>query len=167
MGVDLRMIADRVSEQRGVNESGKKLYTLWDVYPACDLVTYPSTYEGYGNAFVEAIYFRRPIVVNRYSIFEADIEPKGFDVIAFDHFITEQTLDDVRQSHLGQATSGGDGGEELHAGVALPFVSRCCRRNWSRSWPRSTGREHGDEEQTRFGMDRRTRAGSESFACRT
>jgi len=97
MEVDLRIISDRVSEQRGVNESGRKTYTLWDIYPHADLVTFPSTYEGYGNAFVEAIYFRRPIVVNRYSIFEADIEPKGFDAIAFDHFITEETLDDVRR----------------------------------------------------------------------
>jgi hypothetical protein len=70
---------------------------LWDVYPHADLVTYPSTYEGYGNAFVEAIYFRRPIIVNRYSIYEADIEPKGFQAIAFDSFVTEQTLSDVKR----------------------------------------------------------------------
>ena len=78
-------------------EQGQKTYTLWDVYPHSDLVTYPSTYEGYGNAFVEAIYYRRPIIVNRYSIYEADIEPKGFQAIAFDNFVTEQTLSDVRQ----------------------------------------------------------------------
>jgi glycosyltransferase involved in cell wall biosynthesis len=96
MEVDLRIIADRVQEQRGTNADGQKTYTLWDVYPHADLVTYPSTYEGYGNAFVEAIFFRRPIVVNRYSIFEADIEPKGFDAIAFDGFITDDTVDQVR-----------------------------------------------------------------------
>ena len=61
------------------------------------MVTYPSVQEGYGNAFVEAIYFRRPIVVNRYPIFEADIEPKGFDVIAFDQFITADTLADIKR----------------------------------------------------------------------
>jgi glycosyltransferase involved in cell wall biosynthesis len=97
MNVDLRMIGDRVREHRGTNEQCQKTYTLWDIYPHADLVTYPSTYEGYGNAFVEAIYYRRPIIVNRYSIYEADIEPKGFQAIAFDHFVTEQTLMDVRQ----------------------------------------------------------------------
>ena len=97
MQVDLRMIGDRVAENRGLNEKGQKTYTLWDVYPHADLVTYPSTYEGYGNAFVEAIYFRRPIIVNRYAIYEADIEPKGFRTIAFDTFVTEKTLEDVRQ----------------------------------------------------------------------
>ena len=97
MNVDLRMIGERIRERRGTNEQGHKMYTLWDVYPHADLVTYPSTYEGYGNAFVEAIYFRRPIIVNRYAIYEADIEPKGFQAIAFDNFVTEQTLSDVRQ----------------------------------------------------------------------
>jgi len=97
MGVDLRIISDRIAEKRGADDEGRKLYTLWDVYPHADLVTYPSSYEGYGNAFVEAIYFRRPIVVNRYAIFEADIEPKGFDVIAFDTFITEKTVEEIRR----------------------------------------------------------------------
>ncbi|MEA3280669.1 MAG: glycosyltransferase family 1 protein, partial [Thermodesulfobacteriota bacterium] len=56
---------------------------------------YPSAYEGYGNAFVEAIYFRKPIVINRYSIFVADIEPKGFEVISFDNYITKQTINKI------------------------------------------------------------------------
>ena len=97
MEVDLRIISDRVGDHRGLNLEGKKVYTLWDIYPHSDLVTYPSLQEGYGNAFVEAIYFRRPIVVNRYPIFEADIEPKGFDVIAFDQFITADTLADIKR----------------------------------------------------------------------
>lgn len=95
LGVDLRIIADRISETRGVNAEGKKTYTLWDIYPHCDLVTYPSTYEGYGNAFVEAVYFRKPVVVNRYSIFEADIEPKGFDVVALDGYVTDDAMAEV------------------------------------------------------------------------
>jgi glycosyltransferase involved in cell wall biosynthesis len=36
-------------------------------------VTYLSGYEGFGNAFIEAIYFKKPIIVNRYSIFVEDI----------------------------------------------------------------------------------------------
>ena len=54
---------------------------LDDVYRHADLVTYPSLYEGFGNAFLEAVYFRKPIVVKRYSIFITDIEPKGFQII--------------------------------------------------------------------------------------
>jgi glycosyltransferase involved in cell wall biosynthesis len=98
MGVDLRVISDRISKERGTDADGRKLYPLWDVYPHCDLVSYPSLYEGYGNAFVEAIYFRKPVMVNRYAIFEADIEPKGFQVISFDGFITSETVQNVKNT---------------------------------------------------------------------
>jgi glycosyltransferase involved in cell wall biosynthesis len=97
MGVDLRLILDRIAKERRVGPDGRKRYTLWDVYPHADLISYPSIYEGYGNAFVEAIYFRKPILVNRYQIFEADIEPKGFKVISFDGFITSETVQQVKQ----------------------------------------------------------------------
>jgi glycosyltransferase involved in cell wall biosynthesis len=97
LDVDLRIIADRVGEHRGKDSEGRKIYSLWDIYPHADLVTYPSIYEGFGNAFVEAIYFKKPIVVNEYSIFEADIQPKGYDVIAFSEFLTESTVDQVRK----------------------------------------------------------------------
>ncbi|MBW2260319.1 MAG: glycosyltransferase family 1 protein, partial [Deltaproteobacteria bacterium] len=58
--------------------------------------TYPSGYEGFGNAFLEAIYFKRPVVVNRYSIFVEDIEPCGFEVIPFESFITSEVVDRIR-----------------------------------------------------------------------
>ena len=97
MGVNLRLIPDRISKNRGTNAKGEKIFTLWDVYPHADLVSYPSLYEGYGNAFVEAIYFRKPILVNRYQIYEADIEPLGFKVISFNGFITNNIVERVRQ----------------------------------------------------------------------
>jgi mannosylglucosylglycerate synthase len=75
---------------------GRKIYTLSDVYPQADLVTYPSSIEGFGNAFLEAIYYKRPIVVNNYSIYEADIKPKGFKVVEFDGYISERTLEETR-----------------------------------------------------------------------
>jgi hypothetical protein len=58
-------------------------------------VTYPSTYEGFGNAFLEAVWFRKPILVNRYSIFQTDIEPIGFDVVMMDSYVTPQTVAEV------------------------------------------------------------------------
>ena len=94
--VDLKIISDRIDVKRGYDENGRKIYTLWDVYQQADFVTYPSIYEGYGNAFVESIYFKKPIVINRYPIFVADIEPKGFDVISFDNYITKDTIDKIK-----------------------------------------------------------------------
>jgi mannosylglucosylglycerate synthase len=96
-GVELRFIGDRVSEVRQLDASGRKLYTLWDLYPHADLVTYPSTYEGFGNALLEAIYFRKPVVVNRYSIFVEDIEPKGFRFPLIDGFITKEVKQQVQR----------------------------------------------------------------------
>ena len=96
-GVDLVFIADRISEVRQLDAQGRKRYTLWDVYPHADLVTYPSTYEGFGNALLEAIYFRKPVVVNRYSIFIEDIEPKGFQLAVINGFITSSVVNMVRR----------------------------------------------------------------------
>lgn len=96
-GVDLVFIGDRVSEVRQLDVDGRKLYTLWDLYPHADLVTYPSTYEGFGNALLEAFYFRKPVVINRYSIFVEDIEPRGFRLAVIDGFITNDVVTMVRR----------------------------------------------------------------------
>lgn len=96
MGVKIVHIDRLVSSQRAVNKMGEKLYTIADVYQSADLVTYPSGYEGFGNAFLEAIYYKKPIVVNRYSIYIADIEPVGFDVIVIDGFVTSKTITQMK-----------------------------------------------------------------------
>ncbi len=92
IGVDLKVISEHIGARRSIDGQGNKTYTLADAYLNADLVTYPSIYEGYGNAFVETIYFRRPIVINRYPIFVADIEPKGFDVISFNGYLTNDIV---------------------------------------------------------------------------
>ena len=97
MKVDLVFAADIVNENRGQKEDGRKIYTLDDIYPYADLVTYPSTFEGFGNAFLEAVYFRKPIVVNTYSIYTKDIKPKGFSVIEMNGFVTEATVVKTKQ----------------------------------------------------------------------
>lgn len=95
--VDLLCIADRIGEQRQIDLHGKKIYTLWDIYPHADLVTFPSTYEGFGNALLEAFYFKRPVLINRYAIYVEDIEPKGFRVISMDGFVAKETVAYVSQ----------------------------------------------------------------------
>ena len=86
-----------VSDTRSLTPDGRKTYTLADIYPQADLVTYPSSIEGFGNAFLEAIYYKRPLVVNNYSIYETDIKPKGFKVVEFDGYINEATLEHARR----------------------------------------------------------------------
>ncbi len=97
MKVDTYFVSNIISEKRGRTKNGRKVYTLEDVYPHADLVTYPSTFEGFGNAFLEAIYFCKPIVVNTYSIYSMDIKPKGFSVIEIDGFVTDEAVRKTRK----------------------------------------------------------------------
>jgi glycosyltransferase involved in cell wall biosynthesis len=96
MKVDLRLIDHMISTERS-KADGHKIYSLWDAYPHADLVTYPSTYEGFGNALLEAIYFKRPIVVNRYPVYNADIRPLGFEFIELDGFVDEEAVEKARE----------------------------------------------------------------------
>jgi len=96
LNVTVRFEADLVQDKRSLTADGRRIYTLGDVYPHADLVTYPSTIEGFGNAFLEAVYYRRLILVNNYSIYEVDIKPKGFRTVWFDGFISDNTLEMVR-----------------------------------------------------------------------
>ena len=97
IGIDIRIISDRIGVKRDIDKDGKKIFTLWDAYQHADLVTFPSLYEGYGNAFVEAIYFKKPVFVNRYLIYTVDIEPKGFDVVTIDGYITKEKINMIKE----------------------------------------------------------------------
>lgn len=97
LGVDLIIRPDIVGHKRAQRPEGGKIYALADLYANADLVTYPSTYEGFGNAFLEAIYFKKPLFVNRYSIYQRDIEHLGFDVVTMETFIDDHVVEEVRR----------------------------------------------------------------------
>ena len=96
-GVDLRLFGLRMHDPWDEQEKKESEYTLFDVYPCADFITYPSLYEGFGNAFLEAIYFKKPMLINRYAIFVRDIEPKGFDLIAMEGFLSQKTVQEVKE----------------------------------------------------------------------
>jgi glycosyltransferase involved in cell wall biosynthesis len=96
MNVEVHYLAGFIEDQRVVR-GGRKVYSLWDVYPHADFVTYPTLYEGFGNALLEAIYFRKPVLVNRYSVYVADIAPLGFDFVEVDGWITDESVSQVRR----------------------------------------------------------------------
>lgn len=97
LGANVRFSENRIDYKRGKTVDGDKIYSLGDSYMASDLVAYPSSIEGFGNAFLEAIYFRRPLVMSTYEIYRIDIKPKGFKVVEFGDYITEGTLSRVRE----------------------------------------------------------------------
>ena len=96
-GIQALFVADRIGEMRGLNADGKKVYTLFDIYPHADLVTYPSYYEGFGNAFLEAVYFGKPVVVNMYAVYARDIDPLGFKTIEMSMLVTNEVVDKTRE----------------------------------------------------------------------
>jgi len=96
-GVDLRFVH---AQTPLVNPFGLRQEvgtSLEEIYSQADLITYPSLYEGFGNALLEAFYFRKPVLVNRYAIFIADIEPKGFKVISMNGFLTRSVIEQVNK----------------------------------------------------------------------
>lgn len=74
----------------------EKVFSLWDAYIHADFVVYPSLYEGFGNALIEALFFRKPVMVNRYQVFQDDIEPTGLKAVKIHGTITDTVLDEVR-----------------------------------------------------------------------
>ena len=100
-GVRLRYAADRfVPDLEG--QPIRPAHSLHDAYLAADLITYPSLYEGYGNALLEALFYGVPVLVNRYAVYVADIAPLGLKLIEIDGAITDETVDAVR-SLMGSA----------------------------------------------------------------
>jgi hypothetical protein len=97
LNVKVNFAAERFNHKRGITSNGKKAYSLTDIYHHADMVTYPSNVEGFGNAFLESIYYRRPIVISTYEIFRIDIQPKGFEVIGFGDFIDAATVRQVEK----------------------------------------------------------------------
>lgn len=95
MDVKLKLLHPFVAAERAQINS-HKVYSLWDVYSQTDLVTYPSTYEGFGNALLECVYFKKPLVVNRYPVYNADIKPLGFDFVELDGFLNEEAVRKTR-----------------------------------------------------------------------
>lgn len=96
-GVSLECSPDIVGLDRSRTSDGRRRYSLWDLYQHADFITYPSLYEGFGNAFLEAVYFRKPIFVNRYKIYRSNIEPFGFQTVSIDGEVTDDAADQVRR----------------------------------------------------------------------
>ena len=95
--VDLRLVTVQITDPWLKNGVNKKTISLWDVYPFADFITYPSLYEGFGNAFIEAVYFKKPVLINRYANFIRDIEPLGFDLAVMDGYLSKRVVQKVKQ----------------------------------------------------------------------
>lgn len=73
--IPLHLISDRVASVRGEDAQGRKLYTNRDVLAHADLVTYLPIWEGFGNALLESIAAKVPVVTTTYLVYKTDILP--------------------------------------------------------------------------------------------
>ena len=90
---------DHFDNNRGRRPDGAKVYSLWDAYANATACTYFSTYEGFGNAFVEAVVARRPIFVNNYEpVYWPDIGSLGFETVMINNGdLTTAAVQQVRE----------------------------------------------------------------------
>jgi glycosyltransferase involved in cell wall biosynthesis len=110
-GLDYLVSLERLAEKAGVRMSyaaerfvpddleGQPIrpaHSLHDAYLAADLITYPSLYEGYGNALLEALFYGVPVLVNRYPVYVSDIAPLGLKLVEIDGEITDETVAEVK-----------------------------------------------------------------------
>lgn len=78
---------------------GSVKYSLSDAYAYANSCTYFSTYEGFGNAFVEAVLAKTPVFVNNYKpVYMPDIGSKGFKVVMLeDNMLTDQAIEQMKE----------------------------------------------------------------------
>ncbi len=94
------VFASHVINNRGLTGNLKsKKYSLSDAYAHARACTYFSTYEGFGNAFVEAVLARRPIFVNNYKpVYWPDIGSKGFKTVMLeDNNLTDEAVSNMAE----------------------------------------------------------------------
>jgi glycosyltransferase involved in cell wall biosynthesis len=102
--IRIRFIEKQVNSKRrliklrnGKDPKRKRVYTLWDCFVNADFVTYPTEVEGFGNQFVEAVYFRKPIIITPYPVYKSDIKPLGFETIEMPDEVTREVLNQVNE----------------------------------------------------------------------
>ena len=78
--------------EKGINHAD-----LSDFYAHGRACTYFSTYEGFGNAFIEAVLAKKPIFVNNYKpVYEQDIGCHGFETVLLeDSLLTKKAVEDM------------------------------------------------------------------------
>jgi len=78
--VNIKWVNNRIDHDRETRNN-KKIYSLWDAYANCDIVTYTSLLEGWGNQFIEALVAKKIIISYQYPVFVQDILPLKFNTI--------------------------------------------------------------------------------------
>lgn len=76
-----------------------RVYNHSDAYSAATACTFFSKYEGFGNAFVEAVSAKKPIFVNNYEpVFWQDIGKKRFKTVIIENGnLTQAAVEEIKK----------------------------------------------------------------------
>lgn len=118
---ELQALAKRGDVDLRLVDVGRNASALSSAYAAADLVCFPSLYEGYGNALVEAMFFGRPMFVNRYSVYERDIAPLGVAAIEIDGSVTNEAVEAA--SELIEDPAAASGATQRNTQIGLEHLS--------------------------------------------
>lgn len=88
-------VGDYIDFNRKLTGNRNKIYTLWDAFISSDFVTYPSQIEGFGNQYIESVYFKKPVIITPYSVYKSDIKPLGFKSIEITPSLPERDIQKV------------------------------------------------------------------------
>lgn len=102
--VEIKWVNKNIGHDRSQTDN-VKTYSLWDAYAHCDMVTYTSLLEGWGNQFIEALVAKKIIVGFQYPVYEKDIYPLNFNIIDLGnkHTIKNNGLAEVSKSIISNA----------------------------------------------------------------
>ena len=93
------IFASHLVNNYGLSSGNARTYSLSDAYAHSRACTYFSTYEGFGNAFVEAVLSKTAIFVNNYKpVYMPDIGSKGFKTVMLeDNILTDKSVADMKE----------------------------------------------------------------------
>lgn len=102
--VEIKWVNKNIGHDRSQTDN-VKTYSLWDAYAHCDMVTYTSLLEGWGNQLIEALVAKKIIVGFQYPVFVKDIRPLDFNIIDLGnkHTIKNSGLVEVSKSIISNA----------------------------------------------------------------
>ncbi len=90
---------EKFANVRALSSGKVERFSLSDGYAHAHACTYFSRYEGFGNAFVEALAARVPIFVNNYKpVYWTDIGSKGFKTVQIeDNHLSDEAVEEIHE----------------------------------------------------------------------
>ncbi len=132
----------------GVRQGVPEGYTIADVYAASDVVVLSSTWEGFGNAAIESVAYRRPLA--RRAVPGDARRSSGAGCGYFDLDAIEATRE-VRRAARHRAAR-----RERRSGAARPTTSRCSLGDSRPCSPTCSRHPHADDTGARCEVGRYT-----------